>query len=108
MSVRTWRFESSPAHPRSMIIYNSKIIMAEKEIGKVIHYFDKAMVAVIRLSGALKVGDDIKFVYNENEFTQPIESMEVEHKKVKSGKKGNEVAIKLKKETHEHAIVYKI
>ena len=82
--------------------------MAEKEIGKVVHYFDKAMVAVVRLSGVLKVGDKVKFVYNENEFTQPVESMEVEHKKVKSGKKGNEVAIKLKKETHEHAIVYKI
>lgn len=82
--------------------------MAEKEIGKVIHYFDKVMVAVVRLSGGLKVGDDVKFVYNENEFTQAVESMEVEHKKVKSGKKGDEVAIKLKKETHEHAIVYKV
>lgn len=82
--------------------------MAEKEIGKVIHYFDKVMVAVVRLSGGLKVGDDVKFVYNENEFTQSVESMEVEHKKVKSGKKGDEVAIKLNKETHEHAVVYKV
>ena len=82
--------------------------MAEKEIGKVIHYFDKAIVAVIKLSGALKVGDDVKFVYNENEFTQSVESMEVEYKKVKSGKKGDEVAIKVNKETHEHALVYKV
>ena len=82
--------------------------MPEKEIGKVIHYFDKAMVAVVRLSGGLKVGDEVKFVYNENEFVQPVESMEVEHKKVKSGKKGDEVTIKLNKETHEHAIVYKV
>ena len=82
--------------------------MAEKEIGKVIHYFDKAMVAVIKLSGSLKVGDDVKFVYNENEFTQSVESMEVEYKKVKSGKKGDEVAIKVNKETHEHATVYKV
>ena len=82
--------------------------MPEKEIGKVVHYFDKAMVAVIKLSGSLKVGDDVKFVYHENEFTQSVESMEVDHKKVKSGKKGDEVAIKVNKETHEHAIVYKV
>lgn len=81
--------------------------MAEKEIGKVVHYFDKAMVAVVRLSGGLKIGDTVKFVYHENEFTQTVESMEVEHKKVKSGKKGDEVAIKVNKETHEHALVYK-
>ena len=82
--------------------------MPEKEIGKVVHYFDKAMVAVIKLSGSLKVGDDVKFVYHENEFTQSVESMEVDHKKVKSGKKGDEVAIKVNKETHEHALVYKV
>ena len=32
----------------------------------------------------------------------------VEHKKVKSGKSGDEVAIKVNKETHEHALVYKV
>ena len=84
------------------------MVKKEKEIGKVIHYFDKAMVAVIRLSGSLKVGDEIKFVYHENEFIQPIESMEVEHKKVKSGKSKDEVAIKVNKETHERAAVYKV
>ena len=85
-----------------------KEVKKEKEIGKVIHYFDKAMVAVIKLSGGLKIGDTVKFVYNESEFIQPVESMEVEHKKVKSGKSKDEVAIKVNKETHEHAVVYKI
>ncbi|KKS25825.1 MAG: hypothetical protein UU84_C0036G0001, partial [Candidatus Yanofskybacteria bacterium GW2011_GWC2_41_9] len=30
--------------------------MAEKEIGKVVHYFDKAGVAVVKLSGSVAVG----------------------------------------------------
>ena len=81
--------------------------MAQKEIGKVIHYFDKAMVAVVRLSGAVAVGDDVKFVHGDSEFTQNIDSMEVDYKKVKKGKKGDEVAIKVDSPTHENALVYK-
>jgi putative protease len=80
----------------------------EKELGKVIHYFDKAMVAVIRLNDNLAVGDTVKFVYGDNEFTQTIDSMEVEHKKIQSGKSGEEVAIKVSEKTHEGARVYKI
>ena len=34
--------------------------MAQKEIGKVNHWYDKAQVAVVKLSGSLKVGDKIK------------------------------------------------
>ena len=81
--------------------------MAEKPIGKVIHYFDKAMVAVVRLSGDIKAGDEIKFVHHDNEFSEAIESMEVDHKKVTKGKKGDEVAIKVNQKTHENALVYK-
>lgn len=79
-----------------------------EEIGKVIHYFDKAMVAVIRLSGNLAVGDTVKFVHGESEFSQTIDSMEVEHKKIQSGKAGDEMAVKVSEKTHEGAKVYKV
>lgn len=80
----------------------------EKEIGKVIHYFDKAMVAVIRLTDGLSVGDTVKFSHGENEFTQKIESMEVNHEKIETGKAGDEVAVKLNEATHEGAKVGKV
>jgi len=80
----------------------------DKEIGKVIHYFDKAMVAVIRLTDSLKTGETVKFVHGENEFTQTIDSMEVEHEKIQSAKKGDEVAVKVEQKTHEGAKVYKV
>jgi U32 family peptidase len=80
----------------------------DKEIGRVIHYFDKAMVAVLRLSDALAVGDSVKFSHGENEFTQTVDSMEIEHKKIQSAKKGEEVAIKVEQKTHEGAKVYKV
>lgn len=66
-----------------------------KPIGQVIHVFDKILVAVVKLGAPLKVGETVKFKHGETEFTQTIESMEIEHKKVTSAKKGEEVAIKL-------------
>ncbi len=80
----------------------------DKELGRVIHYFDKAMVAVVRLTDSLKTGETVKFVHNENEFSQSVESMEVEHEKIKSAKKGDEVAVKVEQKTHEGAKVYKV
>jgi len=80
----------------------------DKELGRVIHYFDKAMVAVVRLTDSLKVGETVKFVHGESDFTQAVESMEVEHEKIQSAKKGDEVAVKVEQKTHEGARVYKV
>ena len=80
----------------------------DKELGKVIHYFDKAMVAVIRLEDKLSVGDNVKFVYGENEFSQTVDSMEVEHEKIQSAGKGEEVAVKVEQRAKEGTRVYKV
>lgn len=82
--------------------------MEEKEIGKVIHYFDKAGVAVVRLSGAVKTGDTIKFKRTDDEFTETISSMQVDHKPVDAGESGDEVAIKISQKTKEGVHVYKV
>ncbi len=80
----------------------------DKEIGKVIHYFDKAMVAVVRLTDSLKVGETVKFVHGENEFNQTIDSMEVEHKKIQSAGQGDEVAVKVEQRAKEGTKVFKV
>jgi putative protease len=80
----------------------------DKEIGKVIHYFDKAMVAVIRLTDGLVIGDSVKFVQGESEFTQIVDSMEIEHKKIQSAKKGDEVAVKVEQKAKEGTRVCKV
>lgn len=80
----------------------------DKEIGRVIHYFDKAMVAVVRLTDSLKTGEMVKFVHGESEFTQSVDSMEVEHKKIQSAKKGDEVAVKVEQKAKEGTRVYKV
>ncbi len=80
----------------------------EREIGKVIHYFDKAMVAVVKLASDLTVGDTVKFAHGKHEFSQKVESIQVEHEAVQSGKNGDEVAIKVNEATHQNAKVYKM
>lgn len=64
-------------------------------LGKVIHYYDKIGVAVVKLSKAIKTGDNVKFVHGDKEFTQPVLSMQLEHEAIKAGKKGEEVAMKV-------------
>lgn len=82
--------------------------MTEQEIGKVIHYFDKATVAVIRLSGDLKLGEVIKIAKSGSDFEMKVESMQVERQPITEGKAGDEVAIKVASPTKEGAVVYKV
>jgi len=81
----------------------------EKLIGKITHYFSKIGVAVISLSGSLSVGDKIRIVGGEDtDFKQQVKSMEIEHKKIKKAKKGNEIGLKVKEKVREGYKVYKI
>lgn len=80
--------------------------MEEKEVGKVIHWYDKASVAVVRLSGPLKTGDWIRVRRGEEEFNESVSSMQINHEGVASAKEGEEVAIKLSQKTKEGAVVY--
>lgn len=80
----------------------------QKEAGKVIHYFDKAMVAVVRLSENLEMGDTIKVAKGETDFEMKIGSMQIDHEPVNAGKTGDEVAIKVDNPTKEGAVVYKV
>lgn len=78
-------------------------------MGKVTHYYDKIGVAVVDLSAVLKVGDKIKFVRGgEDAFDQEVESMQVEHEKIKSAKKDDTIGLKVKEEVKEGAEVFKI
>jgi len=77
-------------------------------IGKVAHYFSKIGVAVIELSDTLKVGDNIRIVGGATDFTQAIESMEIEHEKVKEANAGDSVGLKVNQKVREGYRVYKI
>lgn len=78
-------------------------------IGKVVHYFSNIGVAVIGLSAPLTVGDTIRIVGGENtDFTQTVDSMEIEHKKIEKGNSGDEIGIKVNEKVREGYKVYKL
>lgn len=79
--------------------------MANKEVGKVSHWYGKIGVAVVKLSGPLKVGDQIKVRRGDQEFDADITSLQVDHKDVSSAKTGEEVAIKLPQKAKEGSVI---
>lgn len=82
-------------------------INMEEVVGKVIHYYDKIGVAVVKLDGGLKVGDTIHVKGRATDFEQAVESMQLEHEAISSGKKGEEVAVKLNEKAKEGDVVYR-
>ena len=79
-----------------------------KLIGKITHYFSKIGVAVIELSGTLKVGDTIRIVGGETDFQQKVESIEIEHQKINEAKTGDSIGLKVTQKVREGYKVYKL
>ena len=79
-----------------------------KLIGKVSHYFGHIGVAVIDLSDKLKAGETIRIIGGETDFTQQVESIEIEHKKINEAKKGDSAGLKVEQKVREGYKVYKV
>jgi translation elongation factor EF-1alpha len=82
--------------------------MPDEAIGKVTHYFDKIGVAVLQLTGTVRVGDNLHFHGHTTDFTQTIDSLQIEHKSVSEGNPGQEVALKVAQKVHPHDQVSKV
>ena len=83
--------------------------MAEQLIGKVTHYFGKAGVAGIKITeGELSVGDMIHIVGHTSDFTQKVDSMQIDRATVESAKVGDEIGIKVVEHAREHDNVYRV
>ena len=83
--------------------------MAEQLIGKVTHYFGKAQVAGIKISdGELRVGDTIHIVGHTSDFTQKLDSLQIDRVPVESATIGDEVGVKVIEHAREHDDVYRV
>jgi len=76
-----------------------------KPIGKIIHYYDKAKVAIVELEGALKLGDRIRIERGENAFDQEISSMQKDYQSIEKGEKGDSIGIKVDQKAKEGSLV---
>jgi len=73
----------------------------EKPIGEITHYYGGIGVAIVKFSKAVDVGIEVHFKGAHADFTQTIDSMQYDHKDIKSAKKGQEVGIKISEKVHE-------
>jgi len=81
--------------------------MAEKEIGKVSHYFGHINVAGIEITnGELKVGDTIHILGHTTDMEHTVTSIQIEHEQVDVAKAGQSVGIKVDDRVREHDTVY--
>lgn len=80
----------------------------EKQIGTVSNFFDHVSVVAVKLMDSLKAGETIKIVGGENEFEQIVDSMQIQHKPVKTAKKGDEVGIKISGKVRKGYRVFKV
>ncbi|MEA3485078.1 MAG: hypothetical protein U9R03_00020 [Candidatus Aerophobetes bacterium] len=79
-----------------------------KEIGKVIHYYTNIGVAVVELSHTLRVGDKIRIQGATTDFTQEVDSIEIEHQKTEEAHKGDAIGLEVEDRVREGDTVYKL
>lgn len=82
--------------------------MEEKEVGKITHYYGHLSVGIIELLDTLKTGDTIHIKGHSEDFTQAIDSMQIEHKDVPEAKAGDVIGVKVIQKVHPHDKVYKV
>jgi len=86
-----------------------RVAMAEEEIGRISHYFSKAGVAAIEITqGFLAVGDTIHIKGHTSDFTQKVDSMQIDRQPVEKAVPGQSIGIKVAQHAREHDAVYKV
>jgi hypothetical protein len=80
-----------------------------ERIGVVTHYYGAPMVAIVKLeSGTLRVGDSIHIRGHTSDFSQRVESLQVDHAAVNEVGPQDDFGIKVREHAREHDVVYKL
>jgi hypothetical protein len=80
-----------------------------ERIGVVTHYFSHLAVAVIKLESAtLHVGDAIHIRGHTTDFSQRVESLQVDHAAVDEVGPNDDFGLKVNQHVRENDIVYKV
>ena len=88
------------------LIILGECLMEGREIGKILNYFEKVGVCAIILTSELKLGDTIRVVGGESDFTQVIDSMQIDGKNVETAHAGEGVGIKISEKVGKGYRVY--
>jgi hypothetical protein len=80
-----------------------------ERVGVVTHYYSHLSVATLRLeSGTLRVGDVIRIGGHTTDFSQRVESVEVNHAPATEVGPNDDFGLKVVGHVREHDVVYKV
>jgi len=82
--------------------------MEDEQIGVISNFFEHVGVAAIKLTDEIKIGDTIRIVGGDKDFTEVIDSMQIHHKNVESAKPGDEIGIKISDKARKGYKVFKV
>jgi hypothetical protein len=83
--------------------------MTEVPVGIITHYFSHLGVAAIEMTeGELKLGDVVHIKGHTSDFTQEIDSMQIDGRMIDRATVGQNVGLKAAEHVREHDVVYKV
>jgi Elongation factor Tu domain 2 len=99
------RARAAPARPAA----SPKPRPGEERVGVVTHYYNHLSVAIVKLeSGTLRVGDSIHVRGHTTDFSQNVESLEVDHAPATEVGPNDDFGLKVVDHAREHDVVYKV
>ena len=69
--------------------------MAEREVGKITHYYSNIGVAIVEVTDTVSVGNKIHIQGATSDFEQEIGSMQIEHESVATAEAGQVIGLKV-------------
>jgi len=80
---------------------SKKAPRTDKPIGEVTHYYGNLGVAIVKFSKDVPAGTSVTFQGATTDFSQNLDSIQLEHKDVMLAPKGKEVGVRVKKKVRE-------
>jgi len=105
---------TSPKKPKLIVVKPTPTppaqpVLSEERIGVVTHYYGHVSVATIQLErGTLRVGDVIHIRGHTTDFTQKVESLEVDHAPAIEVGPKDDFGLKVVEHAREHDGVFKV
>jgi len=83
--------------------------MSEEQVAVIVKFFAKPSVAALEVtSGAIKIGDLLRYKGHTTDFTEEVTSMEIDNQSIEEAKVGDLIGLKVKERVRENDKVYKI
>lgn len=82
--------------------------MPEVEIGRVMDFFARPVVAGVELTGPLAVGDEVHIHGHSTDIHMTIESMQIDNVPVQRAQAGQAVGLKVPDRVRRGDLVYKV